>query len=95
MGIKVPAQPPASLKPEADKQMETGPRKTDSSASQARATARGEFDHDVAPRGEQRRPLPSVFLGGAGSDSSWRFVIVVGVLFLLFLLLFVLSKWLR
>src|SRR5262249_28533099 len=62
-------------------------------ASRATAAAREILEENVRPQVEKLRRASSVVIEGASFDPSLRFVLVAGVLFVLFLLLLVLSKW--
>jgi hypothetical protein len=60
----------------------------------ARAVARGAMEEKVAPRVEKLRQTSSVVLDGASDDPSLRFVLIAAALFILFLVLFFISKML-
>jgi hypothetical protein len=60
----------------------------------ATSTARDVLADNVLPRVEKLRHVSSVVLDEAGYDPSLRFVLVAAVLFVLFLVLLFLSKWL-
>jgi uncharacterized Zn finger protein (UPF0148 family) len=64
------------------------------SVHRATAAARDVFEDNVLPRVERLRHVSSVVLDEAGYDPSLRFVLVAVVLFVLFLVLLLLSKWL-
>ena len=91
---KVITHPPVKARLPSDAQTELARRKTDASARQATAASGGVIE-DNAPRAEKSQPSFSAVLDGSGSDSGFRFVIVAAALFVLFLLLLLLSKWLR
>lgn len=70
------------------------PRQNPGIASQrAGLAARGAMEDRVQPRVDKLRRVSSVVLDEAAYDSSIRFILVVGFLFVLFLLLLFLSKW--
>jgi hypothetical protein len=60
----------------------------------ARAVARGAMEEKVAPRVEKLRQTSSVVLDGASDDPSLRFVLIAATLFILFLVLFFISRML-
>jgi hypothetical protein len=60
----------------------------------ARAVARDAMEEKVAPRVEKLRQTSSVVLDGASDDPSLRFVLIAAALFILFLILFFISKML-
>jgi hypothetical protein len=64
------------------------------SVHRATAAARDVFEDNVLPRVEKLRHVSSVVLDEAGYDPSLRFVLLAVVLFVLFLVLLLLSKWL-
>ena len=64
------------------------------SVHRATAAARDVFEDNVLARVEKLRHVSSVVLDEAGYDPSLRFVLVAVVLFVLFLVLLFLSKWL-
>ena len=64
------------------------------SVHRATAAARDVFEANVLARVEKLRHVSSVVLDEAGYDPSLRFVLVAVVLFVLFLVLLFLSKWL-
>ena len=64
------------------------------SAHRATAAARDVPEDNVLRRVERLRQVSSVVLDEAGYDPSLRFVLVAIVLFVLFLGLLLLSKWL-
>ena len=64
------------------------------SVHRATAAARDVFEDNVLARVEKLRHVSSVVLDEAGYDPSLRFVLVAVVLFVLFLALLFLSKWL-
>ena len=68
-----------------------GPPKTVSAPVSA---GREMFERKLKPRVDQLRHASSVVLEEAAYDPSVRFVLVVAVLFLLFLALLLLNKWL-
>jgi len=55
--------------------------------------AREAIEHDVLSRAQKLRKMSSVVLDEAGYDPSLRFVLVTAALFVLFLLILLLSKW--
>jgi uncharacterized Zn finger protein (UPF0148 family) len=57
-------------------------------------TGRDMMERRVKPRVDQLRHASSVVLGEASYDPSVRFILVVAVVFVLFLVLMVLNKWL-
>ena len=59
----------------------------------AALAARGGAENRLKPRTEKLRRVSSVVLDEAAHDSSLRFILVVMVLFVLFLVLLFLSKW--
>ena len=59
-----------------------------------KSPARGALDHKGTRRVDKIRQASNVVLDEAAYDTGLRFILVVGVLFVLFLLLLVLSKWL-
>ena len=64
------------------------------SVHRATAAVRDVFEDNVLARVEKLRHVSSVVLDEAGYDPSLRFVLVAVVLFVLFLALLFLSKWL-
>jgi hypothetical protein len=58
----------------------------------ARAVARGAMEEKVAPRVEKLRQTSSVVLDGAADDPSLRFVLIAAFLFILFLVLFFITR---
>jgi hypothetical protein len=60
----------------------------------ARAVARGAMEEQVAPRVEKLRQTSAVVLDEAADDPSLRFVLIAATLFILFLVLFFISKML-
>lgn len=61
---------------------------------QARTAARDALEDKVRPRIDKIRKASSVVLDEAAYDPGIRFLLIVGVLFVLFLVLLFLSKWL-
>ena len=59
----------------------------------AAASAREMLADDVAPRVDKLRRMSSVVIEQAAYDPSLRFILVAAVLFILFLVILVLSKW--
>ena len=82
-----PASAPANVAPSP---------KPDSPKTQRAPTSAGRemLERRVKPRVDKLRHASSVVLDEAAYDPSVRFVLVVGVLFVLFLVLLLLSKWL-
>jgi hypothetical protein len=68
--------------------------RTPARLQRARAVARGAMEEKVAPRVEKLRQTSSVVLDGASDDPSLRFVLIAATLFILFLVLFFISKML-
>jgi len=62
-------------------------------SQRAGLAARAGMDEKVKPQVDKLRRVSSVVLDEAAYDSSIRFILVVGFLFVLFLLLLFLSKW--
>ena len=60
----------------------------------AAAAARDVFEDNVMPQVEKLRKVSNVVLDEAGYDPGLRFLLVAVVLFALFLVLLLLSKWL-
>ena len=69
-------------------------RRSKVSVHRATAAARDVFEDNVLARVEKLRHVSSIVLDEAGYDPSLRFVLVAVVLFVLFLVLLLLSKWL-
>ena len=61
--------------------------------AQSQFAVRGAIENRMKPRVDKLRRVSSVVLDEAAYDSSFRFILVVGVLFVLFLVLLFLSKW--
>jgi hypothetical protein len=62
-------------------------------SQRAALAARAAVENRLHPRAEKLRRVSSVVLDEAAHDSSLRFILVVVVLFVLFLVLLFLSKW--
>jgi hypothetical protein len=72
----------------------TGGERARAKLQRARAVARGAMEEKVAPRVEKLRQTSSVVLDGASDDPSLRFVLIAAALFILFLVLFFISRML-
>jgi len=89
-GSQTVTAPDVSTSPDVVAQSSREPRvKT----TQSQFTARGAIENRMKPRVDKLRKVSSVVLDEAAYDSSFRFILVVGVLFALFLVLLLLSKW--
>ena len=62
-------------------------------SQQPRSATRAAMEGRVKPGVDKLRRVSSVVLDEAAFDPGVRFILVVGVLFLLFLVLLLLSKW--
>ena len=60
---------------------------------QVRTAARDALEDKVKPRVDKVRRASTLVLDGAASDSGIRFLLVVAILFVLFLVLLFLSEW--
>jgi hypothetical protein len=61
--------------------------------AQPQLRARGALENRMRPGVDKLRRVSNVVLDEAAYDSNLRFILVVGVLFVLFLVLLLLSKW--
>ena len=89
----------ANTRREADKQLPPGRRKTDMLGAEEKNVRRANavrkvIDDKVLPPVERLRRVSNLVLDEAGYDPGLRFLLVAVVLFVLFLVLLALSKWL-
>jgi hypothetical protein len=82
----LPASSTAPINPVVDPGTETRVR-------QVRTAARGALEDKVKPRVDKMRKASTLVLDEAASDTGIRFLLVVVLLFMLFLVLLFLSKW--
>jgi hypothetical protein len=87
-GVAVEESAPIEASGEAAAAVERGRAKL----QRARAVARGAMEEKVAPRVEKLRQTSSVVLDEAADDPSLRFVLIAVVIFIIFLVLFFISK---
>jgi hypothetical protein len=69
------------------------PRRAETASQQAVLTTSGGLEDKAKPRAEKPRRVSSVVLDEAAYDPSIRFILVVAFLFVVFLVLLLLSKW--